>query len=172
MSTVYFIQCRETQKIKIGHAGDVRGRVRTIQAFSPTELIVIALTAGGREREVELHRRFSQLRSHGEWFYPGYPLLKFIRDHCRVCSPRFQIKPWQDLDRADFMARHAQEQWIESSLDYAGRPLSNDLRRYQRQVIGRVFGAWEITPNAETVADVCAQHAIDAGALEVDWIAA
>jgi len=78
MSLVYFLQCAETKKIKIGHAGDVSARTKEIQRFSPTELRVIALANGGFRREQELHKRFAAIRSHGEWFYPSYPLLKFI----------------------------------------------------------------------------------------------
>lgn len=173
MSTVYFLQCTETQKIKIGHAGDVAQRIREIQVYSPTELRPIALAVGGREREAELHRRYAAVRSHGEWFYPTYALLKFIRENCQICSPYFTADPWSLLDRSHFLDRTLREQRVSAALDVKvpGRKES-ELRSFQLMTMGRVSGGWLMFPEAETVADVCAQSLIDANVLELDWAVA
>lgn len=74
----YFIQGEKTGLIKIGMT--VRScpceRYAALQASSPDKLLILGLIRGNHERK--LHQRFSDSRSHGEWFHPSSGLLDFI----------------------------------------------------------------------------------------------
>jgi hypothetical protein len=81
---VYFIQAEGVRLIKIGlSVGGIRERLFTLRTMSPVPLRCIGLMEGDRDVEIELHRRFRDLRSHGEWFWPGRELIKFIEDSAR-----------------------------------------------------------------------------------------
>jgi hypothetical protein len=54
--------------IKIGRSKNVLQRLRNLQTGTYGELIITALEPGGSTRESELHKKFSHLRRHGEWF--------------------------------------------------------------------------------------------------------
>lgn len=56
-------------------------------------LEVIAVTEGAHSVERRLHRRFSHLRTAGEWFEPGDDLLGFIVAEAR---------PWDGSDEDPF----------------------------------------------------------------------
>ena len=82
---VYFIQGKLTGLIKIGHTTsktlrDARQlRIEELQAFSPDELIVLAVVLNWtRLEELAIHKKFLHLRVHHEWFRPAKDLLDFI----------------------------------------------------------------------------------------------
>lgn len=76
---VYFIQA-DNGFIKIGVAKNPRARLRTLQAMSPVRLrLVLVLPGIGAKGEAELHERFAEHRSHGEWFCPASEILAYIR---------------------------------------------------------------------------------------------
>ena len=54
--------------IKIGRSKNVLQRLQNLQTGTYGELIIGALEPGGSTRESELHKKFSHLRRHGEWF--------------------------------------------------------------------------------------------------------
>ena len=79
IGVVYFIQSVKGKGyIKIGFSNNPKRRLREIQRYSPIELRIIAMIKGGREKEAELHRRFSKYRRYGEWFEPSQEILQFI----------------------------------------------------------------------------------------------
>ena len=66
--------------IKIGKAsGNAENRVTSLQTGCPFPIEVLAVIPGGLEREARLHRVFSSLRAHGEWFHASPSLIRFIR---------------------------------------------------------------------------------------------
>jgi hypothetical protein len=76
---IYFIQGKDTQKIKIGFSDNINNRIITLQSSSPDKLSLIGfIPGGGRIMEKELHKRFKAHCSHGEWFFPSPILLKYI----------------------------------------------------------------------------------------------
>lgn len=76
---VYFIRA-SSGPIKIGSSLDPRARLRALQIGSPVRLRLMAVVpcSPAQVQEMELHRRFGALRSHGEWFRPGRTLLAYI----------------------------------------------------------------------------------------------
>ena len=75
---VYFIQCTETKRIKIGYASNIGDRFSSIQIGSPTVLKLLATIPGGPDMEAELHFRFEACHLRGEWFNPSPELPNFI----------------------------------------------------------------------------------------------
>ena len=76
---LYFIQGTQTGNVKIGHTTDrFIKRFAEAATLSSDPTICIGTTDGDSEAQVNLHRRFAHLRSHGEWFRPSNELLEFI----------------------------------------------------------------------------------------------
>lgn len=71
---VYFVQSGDA--IKIGTSINVRRRLVSLQ--TPYPPILLAVAAGGRTEEQELHRTFRHLHIHGEWFRAEPELLDYI----------------------------------------------------------------------------------------------
>lgn len=69
-SLVYFM--RRERLIKIGTTIHLARRAQALNAA------VLATIPGSYSEEAQLHRRFSSLNAHGEWFQPGQELLDFI----------------------------------------------------------------------------------------------
>lgn len=65
---VYFIQCLETKRVKIGIAQKPIARLTQIQTMSPTKVDLVLSVEGGLELEKALHKEFAETRLHGEWF--------------------------------------------------------------------------------------------------------
>lgn len=67
-SKIYLIVCETTGRLKIGWTINTAGRMRTLQAGSPTKLRLVGEVPGDRHREQQLHRLLDAFRLHGEWF--------------------------------------------------------------------------------------------------------
>lgn len=76
---VYFIQAKETGRIKIGYAKDVNKRLKNLQTSSADQLDLLAYVKGGRNLEKLLHEKFASCRTRGEWFIAKPELLDFIQ---------------------------------------------------------------------------------------------
>ncbi|MEV8523208.1 GIY-YIG nuclease family protein [Streptomyces sp. NPDC052000] len=78
--SVYFIEA-DSGLIKIGVAANPKDRIRTLRTMSPVALrLVLVLPDRGAAGESELHARFAEHRSHGEWFHPAPELIRFIQE--------------------------------------------------------------------------------------------
>lgn len=86
MSVVYFIQSVNGGPIKIGHASNLLARLKHIQVSNPEQLCIVAVCAGGRALERELHAKFSDSHIRGEWFHPTPDILAEIDAH-RLTTP-------------------------------------------------------------------------------------
>ena len=80
---IYFIRDTATCNIKIGYSSNPRARLSQVQTHCPGAIELLAVEAGGPERERELHATFADARARGEWFYPTAPLL----DHIAALPP-------------------------------------------------------------------------------------
>lgn len=68
-TNVYFLQACQGGPVKIGHSQNVERRLAEIQPGHPFKLQVARLFENVDPAfEAWLHRRFSDLRLHGEWF--------------------------------------------------------------------------------------------------------
>lgn len=86
MRRVYFIHAPSVNLIKIGSSGEPELRLTKLRLLSPVPLILLGTIAGSYERETELHRQFSQLHSHGEWFFAAIELTRFINAELLMCA--------------------------------------------------------------------------------------
>lgn len=68
---VYVLGTPGSNTVKIGRTINTQKRLADIQRMSPVPLQVLWTHPGGHELETNLHRQFSALRTHGEWFAFG-----------------------------------------------------------------------------------------------------
>lgn len=80
---VYFVAASYEGLIKIGYSNEPAFRLSTLQKMSPSKLSLIGVVVGGLIKEQELHCKFRDLHSHGEWFRAESPLCEFIMEHAR-----------------------------------------------------------------------------------------
>jgi hypothetical protein len=78
---VYFIQAGEGGPVKIGWSDDVGKRLRDLQGAHYEELRLLCVYGGlGRQGHTRLekvfHRVYAPARIRGEWFRPGWGLIK------------------------------------------------------------------------------------------------
>jgi len=81
---VYFI--RAGRRVKIGFSVNPDMRLTSIRAgmckaprgLDTSKARIVALEAGGRDRELELHQQFAHLREAGEWFRRAPELTDYI----------------------------------------------------------------------------------------------
>lgn len=78
---IYFIKAKcRPPVVKIGMATmlGLSDRLRVLRAMSPVELKLLHYCPGGRRDEINLHKKFSHLKHHGEWFYFTYEIEEYI----------------------------------------------------------------------------------------------
>lgn len=78
MSFIYFVQAEFMGRVKIGRTKDVKGRLVSLRVASPCPLRLLAIILGGPKEERELHRRFSHLRVHSEWYEVRADLSEYL----------------------------------------------------------------------------------------------
>lgn len=65
-TSTYIVRHPTTNMIKIGRTNDVQGRIKSLQTGAGAILATLAVIPADIEQE--LHKRFADLRRHGEWF--------------------------------------------------------------------------------------------------------
>lgn len=65
---IYFIEAIGTNRVKIGLARSVAGRLRNLQSANAAELKVLRMYEGGLAEEAKFHELFATHRLKGEWF--------------------------------------------------------------------------------------------------------
>ena len=70
MGFIYLIKNSEDCTYKIGVAKDPRKRLKEIQTGNSSELLIVDMYQTENSFKIEkiLHRRYSHLHKHGEWF--------------------------------------------------------------------------------------------------------
>jgi len=76
-TVIYFIEAAE-HGIKIGYTYDIEKRFILIQSFCPIKLKLLCVIKGDPYKEKEIHRKFSHLRMHNEWFKYDNEILNYI----------------------------------------------------------------------------------------------
>ena len=99
---IYFIQDLESKRIKIGESDDPTMRIKQIMTSSSSKkgCVILAVLPGGIKRESEMHKKFSQYHSRGEWYEESdeitcyiLELVKSELNICRVCGALSLSKP-------------------------------------------------------------------------------
>jgi hypothetical protein len=79
---VYFVEAPGCGLIKIGHTSrTMAARLMQLKACSPVPLVVLATIVASKDREREIHLRFRESWSHGEWFVAVEELRGYISEH-------------------------------------------------------------------------------------------
>jgi hypothetical protein len=81
MDYVYFIKDESTGLVKIGKASNVKRRLQSLRTGSPSCLTLLGVSSSLKEKE--MHARFGDLRTRGEWFSLSGALRSVI-DSCDV----------------------------------------------------------------------------------------
>lgn len=79
---IYFIQQGSSDLIKIGCSKNVARRFRELQTGSPHTFLLLGVMEGDRDKEKEIHTKFTHLRQKGEWFKLNHDLSSFISKNC------------------------------------------------------------------------------------------
>lgn len=79
---VYFIEARTAGLVKIGYASNPVDRMKSIQGMSPVKVSLVGFMEGDMQDERDLHRRFAEYRSHGEWFRFEGDVYDYIKEVC------------------------------------------------------------------------------------------
>lgn len=118
---IYFIETNGM--VKIGHSCDPVKRLTSLATGCPTRCTLIGVVDGGLKEERELHRKFKDLHSHGEWFRFEKPINTFIREnaidivkasHSR--SPKNAPPKWREISevaREAGAGDWAMRKWLE-----------------------------------------------------------
>lgn len=78
---VYFIYCKQTERIKIGFSFSPERRLRDLSRQSPVnDLKLLRVINGTPKDENRLHKKFNEYRHHGEWFEFAPKIMKFIEN--------------------------------------------------------------------------------------------
>lgn len=80
---IYFLQGEITRRIKIGFTTRfIHSRMGALQIGSPDKLVFLGAHPGDERTEYELHNRFREVYSHGEWFNESQELAQYIEQYC------------------------------------------------------------------------------------------
>lgn len=75
---VYFVQVGDAGPIKIGFSIDPVSRFSALQSGHSERLRLLKTLPGSIGFERELHRRFAEHRTNGEWFSPSVEIMAFL----------------------------------------------------------------------------------------------
>jgi len=73
---IYFIE--GAGLIKIGYSIDPEMRMKGLAVASPVPLVSLGYIPGSRALERRLHKKFTAIRAHGEWFEATDELRQYI----------------------------------------------------------------------------------------------
>lgn len=92
---VYLMGTPGNPTVKVGRSNNPTKRLAEIQRMSPVPIELLWTHPGGHELETSLHRHFSALRVHGEWFtFPSDPVssVRWATENAPWLRPRVSLK--------------------------------------------------------------------------------
>ena len=148
--SVYFIQSGEQGHIKIGQSSDPIQRIVNLQTGSPIKLNLLAIAEN--HDEFEIHKKFSHLRSRGEWFESDAELLEFV-DKFPKPDPALWDKDYSCISMRLWESRtpmtNHEFKKTRKFLGLSQEQLGKVLGRERRQIIRYEKGNSDIPPWAE-----------------------
>jgi hypothetical protein len=78
ISKVYFIKAGDYVKIGVTNGYSIQNRLSELQTGNPIKLELLGIMIGGLKIEKSLHKRFSDFKKQGEWFYYSEEIKDFI----------------------------------------------------------------------------------------------
>ncbi|MCX5138340.1 GIY-YIG nuclease family protein [Streptomyces sp. NBC_00338] len=130
---VYVIGAPGSTTVKIGRTVNPRKRLAEIQRMSPARLTLLWSHPGGHELETNLHRHFSGLRVHGEWF-------TFQADPVTMVAWAVGAQPW-DLPKVNLKRPRPPRRREQRENPYVAHPSGPDeLARWRRDVEASLSG--------------------------------
>jgi|LSQX01.3.fsa_nt_gb hypothetical protein len=76
---VYFVQCKDTKRIKIGYSKNPNKRIYDMNIGSSGELNLLAKIPGNIDLEEIIHRSMNHYNVKGEWYAPNDELIGCIK---------------------------------------------------------------------------------------------
>ena len=81
---VYFIEAHAAGLVKIGYSSNPVDRMKSIQGMSPVKVSLVGFIEGDMQDERDLHSRFAEYHSHGEWFQFNGDVYDYIKEVCNA----------------------------------------------------------------------------------------
>lgn len=88
---IYFIQCKETKRVKIGIANNPSNRFDQIQTSCHTDLRWLGLMWRPRYMEKRLHRAFAKFHARGEWFEGAPEVVEYVFFNAKMTQEKRQL---------------------------------------------------------------------------------
>lgn len=79
---IYFMHAPGAGLVKIGATSNLNSRLMALQNGSPLPLVLLGCMDGDKAVERGLHKQWSALRAHGEWFQATAELMAYIKTAC------------------------------------------------------------------------------------------
>lgn len=76
---IYFIQSGTNGPIKVGKAGNIQRRLKSLQTAHPENLVILKTIPGDSEKEAIIKRDLKKFNVQGEWFQSVPEVLEYIR---------------------------------------------------------------------------------------------
>ncbi len=80
-SLVYYFFEKENGEVKIGFSICVEDRKKTLEKEEGINLLLLCVMRGGREKESKEHAKWSENRSHGEWFTYDVSMRRYVDEY-------------------------------------------------------------------------------------------
>lgn len=106
---VYFIVCRDADRIKIGYAKNPRARLRSLQSMCPLPLELLLSVEGTPALERQFHTFFFDVHVRDEWFRFSPVVRRIIDDLIagefdHALLPKKATRAWALARRAESAA--------------------------------------------------------------------
>lgn len=139
---IYFVQGLDGGAVKIGFTDDMATRLPQLEYKYKQPLAVLATMPGNREREQEIHARFSHLRfGKTEQFRPAADLMAFIGRPLLVGANPDAVEAMDDHSKpmiVQVRGSHEFKAWAEELARFDGLSLTSlfdrSIRLYAKAV--------------------------------------
>jgi|SRR5215471_13883554 len=111
MGYVYFIETEGKQYVKIGFSIRPLKRMAEIRSLNPQSLRLLGCIEGTLRTERDLHEKFSEDRTNGEWFYFTPEIQRFV-DALTFCTLNDESPMLDDETSNEHQCMRCGYEWI------------------------------------------------------------